>query len=58
MPDDLGQRGPPDRKRINVNETWELNWWAKELGVSPAEVISAVRAVGPMAADVRRHLRR
>jgi hypothetical protein len=46
VPDDLGKRGPPDRNRINVNEPWELNWWAKELGVSPAQVIAAVRAVG------------
>ena len=58
MPDDLKYRGPADRTRINVNESWELAYWCKELGVTPEQLKQAVRAVGVMVADVRRYLNR
>lgn len=54
--DDLTKRGPPDRSRINVHEPWERRWWTSQLGVSEAQLIQAVNAVGPMVADVKRHL--
>ncbi|WP_082494710.1 MULTISPECIES: DUF3606 domain-containing protein [unclassified Methylobacterium] len=56
MADDLDQRGPPDRQRINVNESWEVTWWCKEFGVTEAQLRAAVKAVGPMVKDVARHL--
>jgi hypothetical protein len=56
MPDDLRQRGTPDRNKINVNQAWEVTRWAGELGVSEAQLRAAVQAVGPMVADVRRRL--
>jgi hypothetical protein len=43
MADDLNDRGPRDRSRINVNEDWELRYWAKELQCTPDELRLAVR---------------
>jgi hypothetical protein len=58
MSDNLNNRGPADRSRINVHEPWEVRWWTQELGVSEAQLRSAVSAVGVSAANVRRHLGR
>ncbi|MDO7897075.1 DUF3606 domain-containing protein [Pseudomonas sp. K18] len=56
MADDLSNRGPQDRNRISTTEAWELKYWANEFGVSEETLKAAVKAVGPMAADVRKHL--
>lgn len=56
MADDLTKRGPPDGKRININEDWEVRDWVKHFGVTKQQLIDAVKAVGPMTADVKRHL--
>ena len=41
-----------DRKRINVNEDYELRYWTEKFGVSADELKRAVERVGPMAEDV------
>lgn len=56
MSDDLNNRGPRDRSRINVHEAWELRWWTEHLGVTETQLRNAVAQVGVMVADVRRHL--
>lgn len=56
MADDLKNRGPQDRARVNVNEEWERRWWCKEFGCTEQQLRDAVRAVGVMVVDVRRHL--
>lgn len=56
MSDDMTNRGPQDRARINVNEAHELRYWTKELGVTEAQLKEAVNAVGVSAAAVRKHL--
>jgi GTP cyclohydrolase III len=56
MSDDLKNRGPADRARINVHEDHEVRYWTQELGVSREQLVQAVQAVGVMAADVRKHL--
>lgn len=56
MADDTKNRGPADRARVNVHETWELSYWTKELGVSPEQLKESVKRVGPMVADVKRDL--
>jgi len=58
MPDDLKNRGPADRSRINVREEWERRWWCKELGCTEAELRAAVEAAGVSAAKVREHLKK
>jgi hypothetical protein len=56
MVDNLQNRGPADRGRINVHEPWEVRWWTQALGVTEAQLRAAVNAVGVSAAAVRRHL--
>jgi hypothetical protein len=58
MPDDKSKTGGQDRKRINVNEDYELRDWSKSLGVSPDRLKEIVKKVGPMVDDVRRELGR
>lgn len=58
MSDDLENRGGQDRLRINVREEHEVRYWTDALGVSREQLEDAVRAVGVMAADVRKHLDR
>lgn len=56
MADDLGNRGPQDRARVNTSEAWELKYWTKEFGVTEEQLKAAVKAVGPMVVDVRKKL--
>ncbi len=56
MADNLQDRGPQDRSRINVNEEWELRYWTKELGLSADELREAVKQAGTSAKAVREHL--
>jgi Protein of unknown function (DUF3606) len=44
-PDDLSNRGRPDRDRTNVNEEHALRNWAQSLGVTPEELKEAVHPV-------------
>jgi hypothetical protein len=57
MSDDLKNRGAQDRSRINVNEPYELHYWAKELGVSEDELKQLVKEYGVSAERVRDALR-
>ena len=57
MADNLQQRGGQDRKRINVNEAYELRDWSKKFGVSEDELKDAVRKVGDRAEAVEQHLK-
>jgi hypothetical protein len=58
MADNLKDRGPADRSRINVNEAWERRYWSKELGVSEDELRSAVSSAGASVDAVRLHLQK
>ncbi len=56
MSDDKGKSGGQDRRRINVNEDYELRDWAKKFGVTGEQLKAAVAKVGDRAEDVERHL--
>lgn len=56
MADNLNDRGPQDRSRVNVNEEWELQYWSKKFGVSAQQLRDAVKAVGTSADAVGKHL--
>jgi hypothetical protein len=58
MSDDLTNRGPADRARINVHEPWEVSYWCKEFGCTEQHLRDAVAAVGVMAAKVRERLKK
>lgn len=57
MADDLKNRGEPDRSRINLKEVHEVQYWSRRFGVSAQELQTAVKAAGPQAKDVERHLK-
>lgn len=56
MSDNLKDRGPADRMRVNVHEPWELRWWCQHLEVTPEKLKETVKKVGVMVSDVRRSL--
>ncbi|MFB1485377.1 DUF3606 domain-containing protein [Corallococcus sp. RDP092CA] len=56
MSDDLKNRGPRDRARVNVNEPWEVRWWCAHFGCTEAQLRAAVAAVGVMAVKVKARL--
>lgn len=56
MADDPNKRGPQDRTRINVNEPHEVRYWTQALGVTEAQLRSAVAAAGVEVKDVRVYL--
>jgi len=58
MADDLSNRGPRDRDRVNVQEEWEANYWSKKFGVSKDKLKEAVQKVGVMAKDVEKYLKK
>jgi hypothetical protein len=55
MADDLKQRQPQDRKRINLNESWEVEYWCRKFKVEPEELRAAVKASGSSVNAVRKH---
>jgi hypothetical protein len=57
MSDNKGNRGAPDRDRIDIHDPDEVRNWTKSLGVSKEKLQEAVRAVGDRAEKVREHLR-
>ena len=52
----VNDRRPSDRSQINVNEKWELDYWAKELRVSPARLKNLVREHGGSVSSIRKGL--
>jgi len=57
MPDNLENRGPQDRSRVNVGEEWEVRYWTKEFGVDEQQLRKAVEKVGPSVDAVRQELK-
>lgn len=56
MPDNKKQAGPPDSKRINVNEGHEISYWTKELGITKSKLMEIVGRVGTSVEAVRKEL--
>jgi hypothetical protein len=54
--DDLKNKGPQDRARINVHEAHEVEYWTKKLGVSREKLEAAVKKVGVSAEAVEKEL--
>ena len=57
MSDDKSNRGGQDRKRIDVNQDYELRDWSKKFGVTSEELKKAVAEVGDRADKVEERLR-
>lgn len=58
MSDDKNMTGGQDRKRVNLEQDYEVRDWSDRFGVSEARLREAVGKVGNMADDVERELRR
>ena len=58
MPDDKVKWGSQNRRRVNINEDYELKYWTKKFGVSESELKAAVAKVGPIADAVERELKK
>ena len=56
MPDDPKQAGRPDDQRLNASRDHQMACWARQLGVTPEELRSAIDNAGPVVEDVRQHL--
>jgi hypothetical protein len=55
--DDTHKRGAADRRRIAMNQEYEVRYWTQKLGVSREELEAAVNTVGNEAEKVEEHLR-
>jgi len=56
MADDPNIRGADDRKRININQPYEIRHWARKFNVTRRELREAVEKVGPSVAKVQAEL--
>jgi len=54
MSDNLHNRGPRDRRRINLNQAHEIHYWTRTLGCSAEELEQAIGKVGSSAGAVKR----
>jgi predicted nucleotidyltransferase len=57
MSDNTQKTGGQDRKRINVNQDYELQDWSKKFGVTKERLKEAVQAVGDNAEKVQKYLK-
>ena len=57
MSDDKTNASGQDRKRINVNQDYELRDWSKKFAVTPEQLKDAVAAVGDRAEKVESYLK-
>lgn len=48
--------GMSDKHTIKVHDTYEVEYWATKLGVSPDELLSAVEQVGNSSIDVKQYI--
>ena len=57
MADDLSNRGPQDRSRVNLSESYEVQYWTQKFGVSEEQLRSAVERAGSSADAVEKALK-
>jgi hypothetical protein len=56
MSDKKSKAGTPGGDRINRKEDFEVEGWARRLGVSPQDLKRVMKKVGPMVTDVKKEL--
>lgn len=57
MPDNLKRVKPQDSRRINLNQPYEVKYWARILGISEIKLPRIIGIVGTNAGTVRLRLR-
>ena len=55
--DNKSKTGKSDDSRINVNESYELQYWSEKLNLSREELRNAVKAVGSDVKEVSQYLK-
>ena len=55
--DNKAKTGKADDTRINVNESYELQYWSEKMNVSRERLKEAVAAVGPSVDAVKEYLK-
>ena len=58
MSDNLSNRGPQDASKINVHESWEVDYWTKKFDVTKEQLEEAVKAVGTGAKKVEEYFQK
>ena len=58
MPDNLNKKRPHDATRINLNQSWELEYWCGALNCTEDELREAVEKVGDSVDAVTKYLAR
>jgi hypothetical protein len=53
MPDDKKIKAPADAQRVNVNQSYEVEYWTKEFGVTEDELKKLVKTHGDSVAKLR-----
>lgn len=56
MPDNPNLTGKADDTRISLTQKHEVRYWTQKLDLTEIELRAAVKAVGPMVADVKKYL--
>ena len=54
--DNLNRRVPEDPQKININQSWEVEYWTKKLHISEKKLRALVAKVGVNVADVKKEL--
>ena len=54
--DNLNRRVPEDPQKININQSWEVEYWTKKLHISEKKLRVLVAKVGVNVADVKKEL--
>ena len=55
--DNKTKTGKGDDTRINVNQTYEVQYWSEKFSVSREKLRAAVEAVGPAVSEVEKYLK-
>ena len=58
MADNKSKTRPQDSSRINIHETYEVQYWTEALGISKEELTKVVQEVGTSAEAVRQALKK
>ena len=54
--DNLNRRVPEDPQKININQSWEVEYWTKKLQISEKKLRVLVAKVGVNVDDVKKEL--
>ena len=50
-------RKPDDLSRVNLHETWEIEYWCAHFDTTPEHLRAAVDRAGPSTAEIERELK-